>query len=96
MDPLWCFSPDHGQLCQVIEAQTLWGETTCRVWLPGSDTVVRIPASRLKSLESTRAGFKKAWQEGDYGTIIAVARRIPDDVLQEDPKLLMWYDQAVT
>ena len=35
-------------------------------------------------------------QGGDYRTIIAVAQRIPEDVLQEDPKLLMWYDQAVT
>ena len=31
----WYYSPDHGQLCQVIEAQTLWGETIFRVWLPG-------------------------------------------------------------
>jgi hypothetical protein len=28
--------------------------------------------------------------------IIAVAQRIPENVLQEDPKLLMWYDQAIT
>jgi DNA modification methylase len=47
-------------------------------------------------LEAVRAGFKKAWQERDYTTIIAVARKIPENVLQEDPKLLMWYDQAVT
>lgn len=53
---------------------------------------------RLKvfRLEAVRAGFKKAWQERDYATIIAVARKIPEDVLQEDPKLLMWYDQALT
>lgn len=31
----WYFSPDHGQLCQVIKTQMLCGETTCRVWLPG-------------------------------------------------------------
>jgi superfamily II DNA or RNA helicase len=48
----WYYSPDHGQLCQVIEAQTLWGETTCRVWLPGRDAVVRIPAGRLEPIES--------------------------------------------
>jgi len=47
-------------------------------------------------LESVRAGFKKAWQERDYATIITVARKIPENVLQEDPKLLMWYDQALT
>jgi len=47
-------------------------------------------------LEAVRAGFKKAWQERDYATIIAVARKIPENILQEDPKLLMWYDQALT
>ena len=47
-------------------------------------------------LEAVRAGFKKSWQERDYKRIIEVARRIPESVLQEDPKLLMWYDQAMT
>jgi DNA modification methylase len=53
---------------------------------------------RLKvfRLEAVRAGFKKAWQERDYPTIITVARKIPENVFQEDPKLLMWYDQALT
>jgi len=53
---------------------------------------------RLKvfRLEAVRAGFRKAWQDRDYDTIIAVARKIPETVLQEDDKLLMWYDQAVT
>jgi predicted RNA methylase len=47
-------------------------------------------------LEAVRAGFRKAWQDRDYATIIAVANKIPEEVLQEDPKLLMWYDQALT
>lgn len=47
-------------------------------------------------LEAVRAGFKKAWQERDYAIILAVADNIPSNVLEEDPKLLMWYDQAVT
>ena len=51
---------------------------------------------RLKvfRLEAVRAGFRKAWQDQDYATVIAVARKIPDPILHEDPKLLMWYDQA--
>ncbi|MCK4788693.1 MAG: hypothetical protein KAV87_33430 [Desulfobacteraceae bacterium] len=59
---------------------------------------VEYKKKRLKifRLEAVRAGFKKAWQERDYSTIIAVAEKIPDKVLQEDPKLLMWYDQAIT
>ena len=53
---------------------------------------------RLKvfRLEAVRAGFKKAWQERDYEIIIDVARKIPGNILQEDQKLLMWYDQALT
>jgi hypothetical protein len=47
-------------------------------------------------LEAVRAGFKKAWQERNYQIIIEVAKKISEDILQEDPKLLMWYDQAVT
>ena len=47
-------------------------------------------------LEAVRAGFKYCWGNRDYATIMAVAKKIPDDVLQEDEKLLLWYDQAVT
>ena len=41
-------------------------------------------------------GFKKAWQEREYTVIVSVAEKIPNNILEEDPKLLMWYDQAVT
>ena len=51
---------------------------------------------RVFRLEAVRAGFRRAWQRQDYATIITVAQKIPDVVLREDPKLLMWYDQAVT
>jgi hypothetical protein len=53
---------------------------------------------RLKEfrLEVLRAGFKAAWSQKDLQTIIKVARKIPEEVLQEDEKLLLWYDQALT
>jgi DNA modification methylase len=47
-------------------------------------------------LEVLRAGFKAAWGRKDYQTIIKVAQKIPEDALQEDEKLLLWYDQALT
>nr|HRC83533.1 DNA methylase [Rectinema sp.] len=55
-------------------------------------------ARRLKvlRLEAIRAGFKKAWQELDYQAIVDIAKKIPENVLEEDPKLLMYYDLAVT
>jgi DNA methylase len=51
---------------------------------------------KLFRIEAMRTGFKKAWDDRDYDTIIAVAVMIPEMVLQEDPKLLMFYDQALT
>jgi hypothetical protein len=51
---------------------------------------------KVLRMEAVRAGFKYCWQNRDYRTIVTVAKRIPEDVLQEDAKLLMWYDQAVT
>lgn len=46
--------------------------------------------------EAIRAGFKEAWQVRDYAIIIQIAEKIDKNLLQEDQKLLMWYDQALT
>lgn len=53
---------------------------------------------RLKTfrLEAMRTGFKTAWANKDYSTIIAIAQKLPEDALQEDEKLLLWYDQSLT
>jgi hypothetical protein len=45
--------------------------------------------------EAVRAGFKRAWAKRDYRTIVQVAQRLPESVLQEDPGLLMYYDNAL-
>jgi DNA methylase len=47
-------------------------------------------------LEAMRAGFKKAFREKEYQTIIDVAQKIPGTLLEEDPELLRFYDYAVT
>jgi hypothetical protein len=47
-------------------------------------------------LEVLRAGFKAAWGAKNYKAIIAIAQKIPEETLQEDEKLLLWYDQALT
>jgi len=43
-----------------------------------------------------RAGFRAAWVNKDYGTIISVANKLPEETLQEDEKLLTLYDLALT
>ena len=47
-------------------------------------------------LEAVRAGFRRAWGQGEYDTILEVAEKIPEKVLRDDLRLLMWYDQAKT
>ena len=53
----------------------------------------KIKESRLEVL---RAGFRAAWANKDYGTIISVANKLPEQTLQEDEKLLTLYDLALT
>lgn len=45
-------------------------------------------------LEAIRAGFKRAYQERQYQRIAAMAKRLPQSVIEEDEKLLMWVDNA--
>jgi hypothetical protein len=51
---------------------------------------------KLFRTEAVRIGFKAAYDRQDYRTIIDVARKLPDTVLQQDEKLLMYYDVALT
>ncbi|WP_429186179.1 DNA methyltransferase [Aeromonas veronii] len=47
-------------------------------------------------IEAVRVGFKTLWEQQDFAALIAVAEKLPNNVLEEDPVLLMYYDQAVT
>jgi DNA modification methylase len=46
-------------------------------------------------IEAIRAGFKQAWADKDYRTIVDVAKKLPDSVIQEDEKLLLYHDNAL-
>lgn len=69
-----------------------------RALLKEFETYRTFPGRRLKTfrLEAMRTGFKTAWVRKEYATIIAVAQKVPEEALQEDEKLLLWYDQALT
>lgn len=44
--------------------------------------------------EAIRVGFDECWKERNYSLIVKVGDRLPERVLQEDPALLMYYDNA--
>lgn len=52
MQGVWQYSTVHKSACKVIEEQTLWGQTVCRVWLPNKDAVVRVLRSALRPLSA--------------------------------------------
>ena len=54
----------------------------------------KVRKMRLIRTEAVRAGFKRAYDDRDWETIITVAERLPESVVQEDEKLLMYYDVA--
>lgn len=47
---------------------------------------------KLFRSEAIRAGFAKLWKDKDYATIVSVAERLPEETIQEDANLLMYYD----
>jgi len=49
---------------------------------------------KLLRTEALRAGFETAWHAQDYQTIVGVAAKVPEAVIHEDEKLLMYYDAA--
>lgn len=44
--------------------------------------------------EALRAGFKDCWQTDDFQCIVDMSKRLKDEIIQEDPALLMYYDNA--
>jgi predicted RNA-binding Zn-ribbon protein involved in translation (DUF1610 family) len=45
--------------------------------------------------EAIKAGFSRAWAEHAYDRIVQVGDRLPEQALQEDPKLKLYYDNAL-
>ena len=58
--------------------------------------VANLPNGRIKEarLEALRAGFKQAYQDKDFLTIVKVGDRIPQNLLTEDEQLLQFYEIA--
>lgn len=46
--------------------------------------------------EAIRAGFAKLWKDKDYAAIVAMANRLPEETIQEDQNLLMYYDISLS
>lgn len=50
---------------------------------------------KLFRTEAIRVGFAKLWADKNYKLIVETAERLPEKVIQEDDKLLMYYDLSL-
>lgn len=46
--------------------------------------------------EAIRVGFSRLWKDKNYAAIVALAERLPEQTIQEDPNLLMYYDISLS
>lgn len=50
---------------------------------------------KLFRTEAIRVGFAKLWADKNYKLIVETAERLPEAIIQEDDKLLMYYDLSL-
>lgn len=51
---------------------------------------------KLFRSEAIRVGFARLWKEKNYQAIVDMAERLPEQTVQEDPNILMYYDISLS
>lgn len=89
MGSFWQYSTVHNSACKVIEEQTLWGQTVCRVWLPNQDAVVRVPRSTLRPLSADLQPEIEAWRIAYVAAAAKVAEVLEGSTSAADGHVLL-------
>lgn len=86
-------NPDPNELKdrEILRTKALLKEFDHYLTELGSGKVKKLKDVRLEAL---RAGFKNSWEKKDWGVIVNIADKIPQNLLMEDEQLLMYYDIA--
>ena len=51
---------------------------------------------KLFRSEAIRVGFARLWKDKNYQAIVEIAERLPEQIVQEDPNILMYYDISLS
>ena len=73
----WWHSIDHDEPCRIVDTETLWGRTTCLVWLPRRGTAVLVLQEHLSPLKSDESHLL------DRLSYVSAAARIADSLEQD-------------
>jgi hypothetical protein len=87
VDGLWRV-PDPANEAHLEQQRSRWLLKEFQQYV---DTKGKLKVVRTEAL---RSGFKEAWQKKSYLTIVQMAKRVPEAVIQEDQALLMYFDNA--
>jgi len=71
----WVYAEPHRCVVKVIEKASLWGADIFRVWLPSTNTVVRLRPEQLSTQSSVLSTH--------YLTYVASAARVADALTQD-------------
>jgi predicted RNA-binding Zn-ribbon protein involved in translation (DUF1610 family) len=83
------YVPDHNKATDLEKVRQ---RTLLKEFKDYSESSGRLRQFRT---EAVRAGFADCFKRQEYEIIVKVAARLPEDVLREDPDLLMYFDSAL-
>ena len=71
----WVYISSHRSHGRIVERAVLWGHEIFRVWLPSSDTIVRVSGYEISTQHSVLSTH--------YLTYLAAAARVADALTQD-------------
>jgi DNA modification methylase len=84
------YVPDHNKEADLMKIRE---KSLLRQFEEYKQSVKKLKQFRI---EAVKAGFRKAWSEKDYSTIINVSEKLPVSVIENDHMLLLWQTSAQT
>jgi len=85
----WQYSTTYNSSCKVLDTHTLWGQTTCRVWLPDSDTIVKVPCDSLQPIEINIDTEKEVSRIFYISSAAKIAQAVEGSSDHNDEKVLL-------
>lgn len=89
MNSNWQYSTTYNIACKVLDTQTLWDQTICRIWLPDSDTVVKVPFYSLMPIKIDIDTYKEVNKILYISSAAKIAQAIENSSSQNHERVLL-------
>jgi len=85
----WQYSTTYNIACKVLDTQTLWDQTICRIWLSDSDTVVKVPFDSLMPIKIDIDTYKEVNKILYISSAAKIAQAIENNSEQNHERVLL-------